>query len=207
MIGYFQGIFFPYGFIHRILRHGGRTDPIFFFRIIRYPFNERLTFRMHQFVRGCWGTGYFTSVIDNLVIIGGLAIFQVVIISTGVSIGLQTCPVSAIGIKTYPENFDSARIRKAITGRNTRIAVLVFVHQFTQSRVIDSIIGKTTWLYVGQALVIRQDRYRFNNTVKSIVRSIPSRIASLFVAVGDRFRIGYAKDIFQGFSDNIITGF
>ena len=65
---------------------------------------------MHQFVRGCWGTGYFTSVIDNLVIIGGLAIFLVVIISTGVGIGLQTCPVSAIGIKTYPENFDSARI-------------------------------------------------------------------------------------------------
>ena len=59
MIGYFQGIFFPYGFIHRILRHSGRADPIFFFRIIRYPFNERLTFRMHQFVRGCWGTGYF----------------------------------------------------------------------------------------------------------------------------------------------------
>ena len=66
----------------------------------------------------------------------------------------------------------------------------MIVLEFTQSRVIDSIIGKTTWLYVGQALVIRQDRYRFNNTVKSIVRSIPSRIASLFVAVGDRFRIG-----------------
>ena len=92
MIGYFQGIFVPYGFIHRILRHGGRADPIFFFRIIRYPFNERLTFGMHQFIRGSCGAGYFTSIIDNLVIIGGLAIFLVVIISTGVGIGLQTCP-------------------------------------------------------------------------------------------------------------------